>query len=518
MRIRNFNKTGLWLLICLIAIIKLLIHLMTSENYELQRDAYLYIAQAHHLDFGYISIPPLLPFLIRIMEFIFGDSVLAMRLLPAIIGALSIIIIGKFALDAGGKTWAVLIACLAFSFSPAFLRSNSLLQPVSLNQFFWLLSSYFIFKLLQTKDTKYWIHIGIIWGIGFLNKYSIVFLSLAFILGILVTPQRQFLRSRHFLYGMGIGFLIILPNLVWQHMHNWPVVSHMAELYKNQLVNVHIIDFISMQFLMNMPGVLIWIAGLVYFLFLREVKHYRALGFAYFFLILILILFRGKAYYTLGIYSMLFVGGGLFLEKYLTGYKVIFNYIVLVLMACATLIMLPFSLPVYPLEKMAQFSGEAVKFGMEGALRWEDGQLHAIPQDYADMTGWKELSDIVLATYNRLSEEEKSQCVIYAENYGQAGAVRYHTHKSGLPEPISFSDSFVLWAPEKITLQVFIYINDDPSEMYRFFGEMVEAGRVINPYFRENGIAVYLCKHPKDEFISFARNKIKEHKSRYLQE
>ena len=517
MKIKNFNISGLWLLIFLIAIIKLSAHLLTSENYELQRDAYLYIAQAHHLSFGFISIPPLLPFLIRIMEFFFGDSVFAMRLLPAVIGALSIIIIGKFVLDAGGKTWAVLIAGLAFLFSPAFLRSNSLLQPVSLNQFFWLLSSYFVFRLMQTKDTRYWLILGITWGFAFLNKYSITFLVLAFFLGLLVTPQRQFFRSRHFLYGMGIGFLIILPNLIWQYMHNWPVVSHMAELQKNQLVNVNIIDFVSMQFLMNMPGMLIWIAGLVYFLFVREVKHLRTLGFAYLFLILILILFRGKAYYTLGIYSMLFVGGGLFLEKYLTGYKAIFNYIILVLMASATLIMLPFSLPVYSLEKMARFSRETMKYGMEGTLRWEDGQLHAIPQDYADMTGWKELSDIVLATYNRLSEEEKSQCVIYAENYGQAGAVMYHTHKRGLPEPISFSDSFVLWAPEKLTLEVFIYINDDPSDMYRFFGEVVETGKINNPYFRENGVAVYLCKHPKNEFISFARNKIKERKSRYLQ-
>ena len=201
-----------WILILGLAFIKLLVHFLTNTNYELQRDAFLYLAQADHLAFGFSSIPPLTPFLAKISQLFLGDSVFAIRLLPALIGSASILLIGKIVLDLGGKWWAVLIACLTFLVSPAFLRSNTLLQPVSFNQFFWLISTYIILKLIQSRDTKYWIHLGIIWGLAFLNKYSIVFLALAFLLALLITPDRKLIKSKNFFWGALIGFLIILPK------------------------------------------------------------------------------------------------------------------------------------------------------------------------------------------------------------------------------------------------------------------------------------------------------------------
>ena len=189
-KIIKFNFSNPWYLIIALALLKLIIHFITSANYGLQRDAYLYIAEAHHLSFGYLSIPPLTPVLIRIMELFFGDSVFAVRVLPALIGALSIVVIGKMVLEFGGKHWAILLACVSFLMSPAFLRSNSLLQPVSVNQFFWLISLYIVLKMVKTRNTDYWAYLGIIWGLAFLNKYSIVFLAAAVFLGLLITKRR----------------------------------------------------------------------------------------------------------------------------------------------------------------------------------------------------------------------------------------------------------------------------------------------------------------------------------------
>jgi 4-amino-4-deoxy-L-arabinose transferase-like glycosyltransferase len=291
--IKRLNFSNPWYLIITLALLKLIIHFITSTNYELHRDAYLYIAEAHHLSFGYLSIPPMTPALIRIMEFIFGDSVFAVRILPALIGALSIVLIGKIVLEFGGKHWAILLACISFLASPAFLRSNSLLQPVSLNQFFWLISLYVVLKMVKTRNTEYWAYLGIIWGLAFLNKYSIVFLALAVFLGLLITKRRFLIQSPNILIGIGFGLLIISPNLYWQFSHNWPVVTHMAELMRNQLVNVNIVDFLIMQLFMNANALLIWFIGFLFLLFSREEKSYRVLGFTYIFLLLILIGLRG---------------------------------------------------------------------------------------------------------------------------------------------------------------------------------------------------------------------------------
>ncbi|MEJ2545395.1 MAG: glycosyltransferase family 39 protein [Calditrichaceae bacterium] len=511
----KFNFSNPWYLITALALLKLIIHFLTSTNYGLQRDAYLYIAEAHHLSFGYISIPPLTPVLIRVMELIFGDSVFAVRILPALIGAVSIVVIAKIVLEFGGKHWAILLACVSFLMSPAFLRSNSLLQPVSINQFFWLISLYVVIKMVKYRKTEYWAYLGIIWGLAFLNKYSIVFLAFAVFLGLLVSKRRYLIQSPNLFIGFGFGLLIISPNLVWQHMHNWPVITHMVELTNNQLVNVNIVDFLTMQLFMNANALLIWFFGFLFLLFSKEEKSYRVLGFTYIFLLLILIGLKGKFYYTLGIYTMLFAAGGYFFEKHLKGGWSVINKILLVLIIISAFPILPYSLPVLSYDSLAAYCGVTASKGFVGPLRWEDGQIHAIPQDYADMTGWTELAGIVRNTYNSLTDEEKNRTAIFTGNYGQAGAIRYHTKNDGLPEPISFNDNFILWAPSNVDIDVLIYVNYDTTDVSNYFGEIKKVGQITDQYAIESGLPVFLCKQPQNDFSLFYRTKLHEIRSKY---
>lgn len=513
---KKINLSNPWYLIISLAVLKLIIHFITSTNYGLQRDAYLYIAEAHHLSFGYLSIPPMTPVLIRIMEIFFGDSVFAVRILPALIGAVSIIVIAKIVLELGGKHWAILLACVSFLVSPAFLRSNSLLQPVSINQFFWLFSLYFVLKMVKTRNTEYWIYLGIIWGLAFLNKYSIAFLALAVFLGLLISKQRFLIQSRNIFIGIGFGLLIISPNLYWQFSHNWPVISHMVELTQNQLVNVNIIDFLTMQLIMNAHALLIWFLGFLFLLFSKEEKSYRVLGFTFIFLLLILIGLRGKPYYTLGIYPFLFAAGGFFLEKYLSGRWSIVQKIILILIVLSSLPILPISLPILSYDKLAAYSKVAAENGLEGPLRWEDGKIHQIPQDYADMTGWRELAGIVDNAYSNLNEEEKTRCAIFGDNYGHAGSIRYHTHKNGLPEPISFDDNFLFWAPNNVDIDILIYVNYDTTHISHYFEDIKKVGQITDPYARESGLPVFVCKDIRNDFSMFYRKRVKALKSRYI--
>jgi 4-amino-4-deoxy-L-arabinose transferase-like glycosyltransferase len=286
------KHTNFWIIISILVALKLIIHFATNTNYELHRDAFLYLAQSHHLAWGYVSIPPLTPFLARISQLFFSDSVFAVRLFPALIGAVSIILIGRIVMELGGRSWAVIIAGSTFLFSPAFLRSNTLLQPVSFNQFFWLFSSYYVLRLIKSKNPNYWFALGIIWGIAFLNKYSIVFLIVAFSIGILLTKFRKLFLTKQFLYSTGVGLLIILPNLIWQYNHDWPVISHMAELQRNQLVNVTIANFVIMQFLMNVNAIPVWLTGLLFVIVSKERAKYALFGWTFFLLMVILILLR----------------------------------------------------------------------------------------------------------------------------------------------------------------------------------------------------------------------------------
>jgi hypothetical protein len=513
-----------WLLIAGLVLCKIVLHFSTNANYELHRDIYLYLALADHPDWGYISVPPVTPMIGKLAMALFGNSAFAAGFFPALIGAISILIIALLVKELGGKTWALALAALAFILSPSFLRSNTFLMPVSFDQFAWLLSGYFIVKLVQNQNPKYWMHLGMLWGIAFLNKYAIVFFVPAFLLALLLTPDRRLLRSKYFGAGFLLGFVIILPNLIWQHSHNWPVIGHMNELRRTQLVNVNPADFMLLQFLMNLHAVIVWLSGLIFLLFQKEGRRWRVLGLTFLFTIVILLLLSGKAYYTLGVYPMLFAAGGVAIEKNFAARgrflsqtaRQALRPAILAIMILIFLPVIPYSLPVLPLDKMAAYAEASKKFGLAGALQWEDGRVHKLPQDYADMTGWRELAEIVIKTYQGLSETEKAKSLIYAENYGQAGAIKYYGKQHGLPEPVCFNETFVLWAPDSVNLSTLIYVNDELGEdIQHFFADIELAGQVNNEFYRENGLQVYLCRHPRPDFADFYREKVGRLKSRY---
>lgn len=518
MNLTGKNGARACAVIAVFAALKLALHFFTNTNYELHRDTYLYLALADHLDFGFVSVPPGIAVIAKLSNVLFGDSDFAVGVFPALIGVASLLVIGLLVKEFEGEIWALVLACASFVLSPAFLRSNTFLQPVSFDQFFWLWSAYFIVKLLKSQNPIYWLHLSVVWGLAFLTKYAIVFLVLAFLAALALSPHRRLFSSPHFGLALFVGTLLILPNVIWQWQHNWPVVHHMRELQETQLVNVAIADFIMLQLLMNLPALFVWIFGLIFLLSPRADNHYRVLGFTFLIVLALLLALRGKAYYTLGIYTTLFAAGGVAMEKYFAARLRVLKPLALAVMLALALPVMPYSVPLLPMDQMLAYAEASKKFGLSGALQWEDGRIHHLPQDYADMIGWKELSAIVGKAYHGLSETERLRCVIYAQNYGQAGAIRYYGKKLGLPAPVSFHESFVFWAPDSVAQEdpILIYVNDELGEdIERLFGEITLAGQIENPYARERGTQVYLCRNPQPEFAARYREKIASLKNRF---
>lgn len=502
-----------WRLISLLAVFKLLLHLFTNTHYELHRDAFLYLAQGDHLAFGQFSVPPGISFVAWVTQ-LMGNSLFVIRLVPALVGVAGAVLVALIVKEAGGRRWAIALAMLCFILSPAFLRSNTLFQPVSFNQFFWVLSAYIFIRMLKSGDTRHWLYLGIAWGVAFLFKYSIVFFAAGLLVGLLMTPQRNLFNSKHFLYAIAIGALIILPNILWQASHNWLVLHHMSELRQTQLVNVSIGNFLGMQFLFHHNGVIIWVTGLLYLLFNNDGRIFRAAGLGCLATVGILIALSGKHYYTLGIYPLLFAFGGVFLEDAFANKRRWVRPALLAVIVIGLLPIAPFSLPLLSMPQMAAYAKTMAPYGLEGTLRWEDGRIHDLPQDYADMTGWEELAGIVIKTWQSLSPEEQQQCTIFAGNYGMAGAIHYYGKKEGLPEPISFSDSYLLWAPDELSGNIVIYIDDNLGEdIAAAFEDITFAGKLSDPYARESGTEVYLCRGLKAEFRPYYAERVRSEKA-----
>jgi len=523
-----------WCLILLFASVDLIIHLLTNTRYDLHRDEYLYVAMKDHLDFGFMTVPPFIGIIAKFSHFLFGHTVSGYRFFPSFAGSLTVILIGMTVVELGGRWFAITLASLSYIISGIYLHINFMLQPVSFDVLFWTLALYLSVRLIHRQDPKMWIWLGIVLGLAFQNKYLVALLYIGIPAGILFTGNRKLIWSRYFLYGCLAGFLILLPVMIWQYRHNFPVVHHMVELQKHQLVHVSVVQFLLDQLIINLNSIYVVIYGLIVLFFYKKEARYRYLGWTFLLVMLMLILSKGKNYYSAGLYPVMFAFGAYALEKYTFplkgpasgngqpvirkaafGYRKVLSQLLLLIPVFLFLPMLPYSLPVLKPEKMVSFCKRTAKSIGYVPVRWEDGKVHELPQDWADMIGWRELGSIVTRTYQGMGQSDRKGCTIYAENYGQAAAIAYYGKPKGLPEPVCFIESFLFWAPDNLKTGSLIYVNEDPTEMKIFFDSVKEVGRIENPYSRESGLPVFLCTGPHSDFGPFYTKKVRKLKNEY---
>ncbi|MEL6863922.1 MAG: glycosyltransferase family 39 protein [Bacteroidota bacterium] len=474
--------------------LKLFTHLFTNTQYALHRDEYLYFDQGNHLAWGFMEVPPMTPFLGMLAGWL-GGSVFAIRLLPAIAGTITIFLLGHLVKDLGGKAWAIGIACTAFLISPAYLGSNSLFQPVSFNQFCWFLMAFFLIKAIRKEAHRYWYILGIVAGLGFLTKYSIVFYAFDLFLGLLLTKERKWLGKPYPYIALAIALLLALPHLFWQYEQGFPVVRHMQELRETQLVHVSASHFLLSQLQFHFAAALVWITGLVALFVHAPFKPYRFLGIAFLACLAVILFFSGKAYYTIGAFTVLFAFGGLALAQWLK--KTAYQIALLAVMVFANSGVAPYFLPLLPVEQMAAYCQFMVDtYGLEAPLRWEDGQYHKLPQDIADMHGWEEMVQKVSKIYHTLPEDKKATCQLFGGSYGHAGALNYFRDKYQLPEAYSFNSSYMLWAPEQVSFDNQIMVDDQFYTTSSWFDQIQLVDSISHPYAREKGY-IYYRSEPK---------------------
>ena len=289
----KLNRDLLWVIA--ISAVTLLVHLLTYNNLGFHRDELLYLALGQHISTGYWSNPPMIGLISYLSQLLPGDPLFTTRLFPAIAGAILVLLTGLMARELGGKLYAQVLACVSISLSLLILRGYSMLQPVPFDILCWTLILFWFLRYINTRKPLYLLLIGVIFGLGMLNKYMMVFLAAGFFVAILFTSYRRLWINKYTWYAILIALLLFLPNLIWQYNHGFPVVRHMQELKQTQLVNVRRANILLDQLLMFTIGSLIWIAGLIYLLFNRKK---RISGFLDLFILLywqFFLFFAGKA-------------------------------------------------------------------------------------------------------------------------------------------------------------------------------------------------------------------------------
>ena len=494
--------------IILLAILSVSIHLLVVNNLEYHRDELLYFSLGEHPAFGFATVPPMIGWMAWLLQNIFGYGLFAVRILPALMSGAMILLVAAIAKDLGGSQYARFLSAIGFLISGFALRTYSLFMPVFLDIFFWTLLLFLLVRYVNSEKGKYLLYFGITAGFSLLNKYLVGTLLAGLLVIVPFTRYRDVFTKKIFWLGIAAGLLICSPNIIWQIINNLPVVNHMAELKRTQLVNVDRVTFLADQLMHGAFASVFTVTGLLFILINRKGIKYRFLALLVIFVIVVLMLLHGKSYYTIGMFPFLIAAGAVSFDYSLkrAWSRVVFP----VMLVAITIPIVPMGLPVYKSDGLVKyFHTLETKYGILIARRFEDNSIHSLPQDYADMLGWEELTSIANKAYQQIADKKAS--IIYCENYGQAGAITIIGKKYQLPEPVSFNESFRYWIPLKFDpdIKSFIYINHHLGEdIQRLFSKITLIGRISDCDAREFGCEVYLCEDPMTSFNQFWKKRL----------
>lgn len=511
------KKPEILLVYCL-AVIKFIFPFVLQDvSYLPHRDEFLYFEQGNHVALGYLENPPLIGWLAYISQLL-GGSFFTLKLWPSLFGALTYLFTGKIIIALGGRFYAVFLAFLAFVFG-AYLRMHYLFQPNFLEIFFYTLIAYALVQYIISQK-NIWLYLwGIACGLGMLSKYSVAFFIVSILIGLAISNQRKIYFNYHFYLAGLVGLILFAPNVYWQISHNYPLKVHMLELQETQLQYNSAGDFIKDQLLFLLGGVFIWTIGLLYILLTKKGRVFLVFFIAYFIEIGLLIYCKGKSYYAMGLYPVLIAFGAFNIERLTTRYVRILRYVLITPLFYVGYISMPLTLPILPPEKLASMYEER-NVKQLGVLKWEDQKDHAIPQDFADMVGWKEVVERAANCFHTMNEEDKPNTIILCRNYGFAGAFNYYRKLYNLPPAISDNGSFLLWMPDTFHITNIILIGhkmpDATEDVFNHFNnKYVGEEYKDNEYFREKGIKIMLFLKASPQVNTIAQNKVAEMKKKF---
>lgn len=506
------KKTSLilWGLILLKFILQ---YLLIDPVYELHRDEFLHLDQARHLAWGFTSVPPVTSWISWIILQL-GNGVFWVKFFPALFGALTLLVVWKTVEELKGDWFALLLGAISVVFS-TLIRLNMLYQPNSFDILAWTLLFYTIVKYINSENSKWIWYAGITFAFGFLNKYNIVFLLIGLLPAILITEHRTIFRNRQFYYAMAVATLLVLPNLIWQYLNGFPVFKHLEELAHTQLVNVNRFDFLKEQLLFFMGSLFVILAAFVAFFIYKPFRRYRIFGLSFLFIIGLFVYLKAKGYYAIGLYPIFLAFGAVYLEQILSGKKI--KYLRPVILAIPILMFFPLLQIAFPNRTPQEIRQHEQQYKDFGLLRWEDGKDHTLPQDFADMLGWKELAHKVDSAYTQISDPDHT--LIYCDNYGQAGAINYYSKIKNIGA-VSLNADYITWFRLDKEIRHVIRVKDifdNGKELIvsqPYFESVSRWGEITNEFAREKGTTIYLLKNSKVNVNDILKKEIDERRKR----
>jgi len=459
-----------WRGIAIIAVAAFAVEMAVSARYGYVRDELYFLSAGHHLAFGYVDQPPLTPLLARAAAALGGNTLVGLRVVPALGLAALVVATAVMSRMLGAGRTGQFLAALAAATCGEYLGAMHELTTTTPDFVCWAVTLLLVMKLLTTQDPRWWLAVGTGIGVASEAKWNIAFLAAALAAGFLVTDARHLLRSRYLLAGCLIAAALAAPDLIWQAAHGWPSIDVFRAL-QGQAGHNRAVYWIAQVLYTGPVLVPVWAAGAIWSVRSAAARSFRPVGIACVIVIAAQFVLGGKAYYPGGAYTFLLAAGCVPAEHWLAAGRPLAGRIrPAVVMAGAmlagALIAAPVTLPVLPARALHTVPVQKINY------------------DLGEEIAWPKLVALVSREYRALPAAQRRHTTILTGNYGEAGAIDRYGPGLGLPQAYSGANNFWLWGPPPAADTAAIAVNLDPAFLRREFRHV----RLVATYW--NGLGV----------------------------
>lgn len=491
-----------WLLALAVILGHIGLNLVTP--FGVHRDEFLYLAMGDHLRLWRMDFPPFIALAANATRAVAGSALWAIRLLPAVAGGLLIVaaagaarVLGSgndAAPPAPDTRWPALLAALAITTAPVFLRPANLFQPVVFDQLWWTLALLALAVRIDRHNARWWLAVGAALGCGLLTKLSIAFIGVGLVVGVCATPLRRDLLTPWPWLALILALAIGAPSVAGQVALDWPITWQMRDLAAGQLTRRGLFAFLLEQPLQVGPvAFLLAMYGLWWML---RAPRWRALGVAVLVSWLWLSVQRGKGYYGAPVYPLLMGAGAVALSQWAARTTRWLVPTIAAVMSALAVLVLPVALP---LLSPAATAAYAARLGIGEATQTNYGTQLALPQDFADMLGWEQQAAAVAEEWRALTPAERAVAVLAADSYGHAGLLDYYGPRYGLPPVVSGAGSYWYFGPGTKRGDILLVLGESPDALTGPWARCRLLRTVGNSWGveEERAVPITRCDEPK---------------------
>jgi 4-amino-4-deoxy-L-arabinose transferase-like glycosyltransferase len=472
--IRFATPTVAWRWLLALTALRLLLHVASNGEYGFHRDELQLWVDAQRLDWGYVAYPPLTAFLGRLGIELLGDSTNGLRLFAALAQAIAMLVAGLIARELGGQRMAQAVAALAVACTPVSMLQGSMLMYVGIEYLCVVLTVWMLLRVINGGDARWWLGVGVAIGLGMMTRYTMLFWAVGLAAGVVSTPLRRQLAGPWLWAGVALSLLVFAPNAWWQWRHDFVYLDFVEHIHARDVRIGRTDGFLVGQLLTGASPLIapLWLAGLAWLVLSKAAARWRVLAWMYALPLLLFLLAQARDYYMAPGYPMLLAAGAVALEAGIARLRIrtarwsraALALVLLAAFASTALV----ALPIAPINSAG----------------WHISR--SFHDNFAEQIGWPELVAQVAAVYHALPPEERGRTAIFANNYGEAGAIDRYGPAHGLPPAIGTINGYWYRGYGTIAPRTVIVLGDDAEGVSDTPATCTRASRVRIPHGVDN--------------------------------